>query len=200
MIEAAELKKYFGDVKAVDGVSFSAQDGSVTGLLGPNGAGKSTILRMLYTAYAPDSGNAKIEGFDLATESPEVRKSIGVLTHSAGIYERLSARENIRYFGKLHGMSGQVLEDRIGDLGHMLDMGDFLERRSKGFSQGQKTKVALARALVHNPKNVLLDEPTNGLDVMATRGLREVINIPKKGGALCAAIQPHNAGSSRTLR
>jgi len=190
MIEVRNLRKYFGDVKAVDDVSFSAQDGLITGLLGPNGAGKSTTLRMLYTAFKPDSGSALIDGYDVSSEPRIVRSSIGVLTHGAGIYERLSARENIRYFGELHGMTGSVLNTRIDELSDLLDMQDFIERRAKGFSQGQKTKVALARALVHKPRNVLLDEPTNGLDVMATRGLREVISRLKNAGH-CVLFSSH---------
>lgn len=190
MIEVNSLVKYFGSVKAVDGVSFHAADGRVTGLLGPNGAGKSTVLRMLYTAFSPDSGTAKINGYDITSQAQEVRSTIGVLTHGAGIYERLTARENIRYFGELHGLSGTKLDHRIDELAEMLDMNDFLQRRSKGFSQGQKTKVALARALVHKPKNVLLDEPTNGLDIMATRGLREVILRLKEAGH-CVLFSSH---------
>jgi len=190
MIEVSNLKKYFGTVKAVDGVSFSAHDGHITGLLGPNGAGKSTTLRVLYTAFKPDSGCALIDNKDVTIDKLAVRSSIGVLTHGAGIYERLSARENIHYFGELHGMSGKELGMRIDELSELLEMNDFIERRAKGFSQGQKTKVALARALVHNPKNVLLDEPTNGLDVMATRGLREVIQRLKAAGH-CVLFSSH---------
>lgn len=190
MIEVSNLKKCFGSVKAIDGVSFTAKDGSITGLLGPNGAGKSTTLRVLYTAYQPDSGKALIDNRDVTIDKVAVRTSIGVLTHGAGIYDRLSARENIRYFGELHGMSGKELRIRIDELSDLLDMNDFIERRTKGFSQGQKTKVALARALVHNPKNVLLDEPTNGLDVMATRGLREVIQRLKAAGH-CVLFSSH---------
>jgi len=190
MIKVDNLCKYFGDVKAVDGVSFSAQDGLITGLLGPNGAGKSTTLRMLYTAFKPDSGSALIDNYDVSKNPLIVRSSIGVLTHGAGIYERLSARENVRYFGELHGMSGKALDLRIDELSELLEMQDFIERRAKGFSQGQKTKVALARALVHKPKNVLLDEPTNGLDVMATRGLREVISRLKSAGH-CVLFSSH---------
>ncbi len=190
MINVSELKKHFGDVKAVDGVSFSAPDGKITGLLGPNGAGKSTTLRMLYTVLKPDSGQARIDGIDVVTDPLGVRGSIGVLPHGAGIYERLSGRENVRYFGHLNGMAGAALEKRIDELAEMLEMEEFIERRTKGFSQGQKTKVALARALVHKPKNVLLDEPTNGLDVMATRGLREVIKRLKDAGH-CVLFSSH---------
>ena len=190
MIEVIDLHKSFGSVKAVSGVSFKAHDGKITGLLGPNGAGKSTTLRMLYTAFRPDAGSAKIDGFDVSSHAAQVRSAIGVLTHGAGIYERLSARENIRYFGELHGLSGAELNHRIDEIADMLDMQDFIERRCKGFSQGQKTKVALARALVHKPKNVLLDEPTNGLDVIATRGLREVILRLKQAGH-CVLFSSH---------
>jgi len=159
-------------------------------LLGPNGAGKSTTLRILYTAYLPDSGEALIDSRNVATQRREVRSTIGVLTHGAGIYERLSARENINYFGQLNGLSGKELTHRVDHLADLLEMSEFIERRAKGFSQGQKTKVALARALVHNPKNVLLDEPTNGLDVMATRGLREVIQRLKDAGH-CVLFSSH---------
>lgn len=190
MIQVNNLKKYFGTVKAVDGVSFSAENGKITGLLGPNGAGKSTTLRMLYTAFKPDSGSATIDKFDITREAESVRASIGVLTHGAGIYERLSARENVRYFGELHGLSGAALNKRIDQLAELLEMQDFIDRRAKGFSQGQKTKVALARALVHGPRNVLLDEPTNGLDVMATRGLRKVIQRLKDEGH-CVLFSSH---------
>ena len=190
MIVVNNLKKYFGEIRAVDGVSFTAQDGNITGLLGPNGAGKSTLLRMLYTVFSPDSGSAEIDGRDIVKEASKVKASIGVLTHDAGVYKRLSARENIAYFGQLHGLSGKTLEQRIDELAEMLEMGDFIERQTDGFSQGQKTKVALARALVHKPKNVLLDEPTNGLDVMATRGLREVIKRLKEAGH-CVLFSSH---------
>jgi sodium transport system ATP-binding protein len=145
---------------------------------------------VLYTAFEADSGKAIVYDFDAIEESIQVRANIGVLTHGAGIYERLTARENIRYFGNLHGMEGAMLDERIDELVDMLEMGDFIERRCKGFSQGQKTKVALARALVHKPKNVLLDEPTNGLDVMATRGLREVI-LKLKDAGHCVLFSSH---------
>ncbi len=190
MINVTNLSKSFGDVKAVSNVSFGAEDGKITGLLGPNGAGKSTTLRMLYTVFKPDSGTATIDGFDVQKDALQVKSNIGVLTHGAGIYERLSARENVRYFGAMHGMSGKALDSRIDELAELLEMQDFIERRAKGFSQGQKTKVALARALVHSPKNVLLDEPTNGLDIMATRGLRQVIQRLKEAGH-CVVFSSH---------
>ena len=190
MIKVSNLSKSFGEVNAVNQVSFDAQDGKITGLLGPNGAGKSTTLRMLYTVFKPDTGTATIDGFDIQKDAFAVRSSIGVLTHGAGIYERLSARENVHYYGQMHGMDGKALDRRIDELAELLDMQDFIERRTKGFSQGQKTKVALARALIHSPRNVLLDEPTNGLDIMATRGLREVISRLKDAGH-CVVFSSH---------
>lgn len=190
MINVENLKKSFAHVQAVDGISFQAENGKITGLLGPNGAGKSTTLRMLYTAFRPDSGRAFIDGFDVVNDVQKVRSSIGVLTHGAGIYERLSARENIRYYGALYGLRAASLEARIEEISQLLEMDEFIDRRAKGFSQGQKTKVALARALVHKPKNVLLDEPSNGLDIMGTRGLRKVILRLKEAGH-CVLFSSH---------
>ncbi len=175
MIEARQLAKRFGSVEAVRDVSFEARDGEITGLLGPNGAGKSTTLRMLYTVLKPDAGSALIDGIDVAAESLAARRAIGVLPHQAGIYAHLTARENIRYFGALQGLHGAALERRIDELVVRLDLGEFADRRARGFSQGERVRTAIARALVHAPRNVLLDEPTNGLDVMATRALRELI-------------------------
>ena len=190
MIRVDNLSRYFGEVKAVDGISFTAEDGKITGLLGPNGAGKSTTLRMLYTVLKPDSGSASVDGFDVLKDSLKVRAHIGVLTHGSGIYERLSAAENIEYYGRLYGLQGCTLTQRVDELAELLEMTDFIDRRAKGFSQGQKTKVALARALVHKPKNLLLDEPSNGLDVMAIRGLRTVILKLKEAGH-CVLFSSH---------
>jgi sodium transport system ATP-binding protein len=190
MIEVKQLEKSFGTIRAVNKVSFCASDGMITGLLGPNGAGKSTTLRMLYTALKPDAGQALIDGFDIVEQTTAVKTNMGVLTHNAGVYERLSARENISYFGRLNGMTNKQLNFRIDELAEMLEMKEFIDRRCKGFSQGQKTKTALARALVHKPKNIILDEPTNGLDVMATRGLRQVINNLKDVGH-CVLFSSH---------
>ena len=190
MIVAEGLRKTFGKVVAVDALSFAAGDGRITGLLGPNGAGKSTALRILCGILRPDAGRASIDGRDVQGEALEARAACGVLPHNSGIYGRLSARENIRYYGRLNRMSGAPLERRIDELGEMLEMGDFMERRAKGFSQGQRTKVALARALVHSPRNVILDEPTNGLDVMATRALRSVIT-ELRGRGHCVLFSSH---------
>jgi len=184
MISATQLKKAFAkpgatkkdsQVLAVRDVSFSAADGEVTGLLGPNGAGKSTTLRMLATLVKPDEGSAHIDGFDVQNDVLEVRKQLGFMPHNAGIYPRLSARENISYYARLCGLKRTDANQRVNELLEQLDMQDFADRRSAGFSQGQRTKVALARALVHRPQTLMLDEPTNGLDVMATRGLRDII-------------------------
>jgi sodium transport system ATP-binding protein len=175
MIEAHHLAKRFGAVQAVREVSFVAPDGRITGLLGPNGAGKSTSLRMLCTVIRPDSGEARIDGIDVAADPLAARRRIGVLSHAAGLYPHLTGRENILYFGELHGLSRPDRERRADALIEMLDMGDCATRRAKGFSQGQRLKTALARALVHSPRNVVLDEPTNGLDVMAVRSLRQLL-------------------------
>jgi sodium transport system ATP-binding protein len=175
MIEAHHLAKRFGAVQAVREVSFVAPDGRITGLLGPNGAGKSTSLRMLCTVIRPDSGEARIDGIDVAADPLAARRRIGVLSHAAGLYPHLTGRENILYFGELHGLSRPDRERRADALIEMLDMGDCAARRAKGFSQGQRLKTALARALVHSPRNVVLDEPTNGLDVMAVRSLRQLL-------------------------
>jgi sodium transport system ATP-binding protein len=176
MITANDLHKSFktraGVVNAVDGVSFTARDGEITGLLGPNGAGKTTTLRMLYTLMKPEGGTITIDGLDAAREPEAVRRALGVLPDARGVYKRLTARENIAYFGELHGMSKSDIARRTQLLSTALDMDDILDRQTEGFSQGQRTKTAIARALVHDPKNVILDEPTNGLDVMTTRAMR----------------------------
>ena len=179
MIEALELRKYFGTkqnpIRAVDGVSFRAEDGQITGLLGPNGAGKTTTLRMLYTLLQPESGSMQVDGVDSAQEPESARRRIGVLPDSRGLYKRLTARENIEYFGRLQGLDEASLRANTDALIIGLGLQDIEHRRTEGFSQGQRVKTAIARALVHQPQNLLLDEPTNGLDVMATRSLREYL-------------------------
>ena len=190
MIEVQDLHKSFGKVRAVEGASFAASDGRITGLLGPNGAGKSTTLRMIATVLAPDSGRVRIDGVVAGVDDTAAKLAMGILPHNAGIYPRLTARENVRYFGRLAGMGGADLERRVDELVDWLEMRDFAERRAAGFSQGQRTKVALARALVHRPRNVVLDEPTNGLDVMATRSLRELIRRLKEAGH-CVLFSSH---------
>ena len=175
MIDVTGLRKTFGDVTALDGIGFTADDGMVTGLIGPNGAGKTTALRILYTVLRPDSGSARIDGLDTVGQRRQVQRRIGVLPDTRGLYPRLTAREHIRYYGRLHGLGGASLEARIETLLATLGMGDFADRRAKGFSKGQVRKVALARALVHEPMNLLLDEPTNGLDVASSRAVHTLI-------------------------
>jgi sodium transport system ATP-binding protein len=190
VIEAAALSKRFGTVDAVSNMSFIARDGEITGLLGPNGAGKSTCLRMMYGVLTPDGGCARIDGLDVRGETSAARAHLGVLPHAAGLYNNLTARENIGYFGSLHGMGRERLERRTAELARALGMEGFMDRRVKGFSQGQRIKVALARALVHDPGNLILDEPTNGLDVMAIRSLREMLQGLKAGGR-CILFSSH---------
>jgi sodium transport system ATP-binding protein len=190
MIKVQGLSKSFGKVKAVQNVSFSAFDGQITGLLGPNGAGKSTTLRMLYTLLRPDSGTAEVDGFDVREFPIEVQRRIGVLADARGLYPRLTSRENIRYYGRLHGLGGEALEKRIDELISLLDMQAITSRQTGGFSTGEKLKVAIARALVHDPQNVLLDEPTNGLDVMSTRAMRQFIQRLRDEGK-CVLFTSH---------
>ncbi len=152
MIEALGLRKAFPPLTALDGVDFSAADGRVTGLIGPNGAGKTTALRILYNLIRPDAGSARVDGFDTVTSSRQVQSRIGVLPDNRGLYQRLTARQHVRYFGRLHGLGGSELEGRIERLLETLGMADFADRRAKGFSKGQSVKVALARALVHRPQ------------------------------------------------
>ena len=174
--------KSFGEVKALKDVSFRADDGQVTGLLGPNGAGKSTTLRILYGLLVPDSGSAKIDDIDIRDNPLAAQKRIGVLPDSRGLYVRLTAREHIHYFGQLHNVDEETLDSRARELIKLLDMESIADRRAEGFSQGERTKVCLARSLVHDPSNVLLDEPTNGLDVMTARTVRELIQELKQRG------------------
>jgi len=182
MIKVRNLHKSFGDVKAVKGISFDVNDGEITGLLGPNGAGKTTTLRMLYSLLPPDEGEIRIDGLDPTKDDMAIKRTLGVVPDSRGLYTRMSARENIAYYGQLHGMSRADINVRIEELTETLDMGDFIERRTEGFSQGQRVKVAIARAMIHKPQTVLLDEPSNGLDVMSTRALRRYILELKNAG------------------
>ena len=190
MIEVKDLHKAFGKLVAVDGATFSARDGEITGLLGPNGAGKTTTLRCLYTLMRPDSGSVSVDGIDAAIDPLSVRRKLGVLPDARGLYKRLTARENIAYFGRLHGLDEATTRVRCDAAIAALDMGDIAERRTEGFSQGQRVKTAIARALIHDPKNVILDEPTNGLDVMATRAMREFLKRLKREGR-CVLFSSH---------
>ncbi len=188
MIRAEALHKSFGSVVAVDEVSFEAPDGLITGLLGPNGAGKTTSMRMLTGLVKPTRGRASVDGIDAS--SLEVRRRLGVLPDRSGLYPRLTARENILYFGRLHGLSGEALHARAQELIELLDLVRVADRRCEGFSQGERMKVAIARALVHDPRNVMLDEPTNGLDVMSTRAMRELIGALRDEGR-CVLFSSH---------
>ncbi len=194
MIEASDLHKSFktktGVVRAVDGVSFIARDGEITGLLGPNGAGKTTTLRMLYTLMRPERGQVRVDGLDACRDDEAVRRRLGVLPDARGVYKRLTARENIAYFGRLHGLDAATIARRTEALASALDMHDILDRQTEGFSQGQRTKTAIARALVHDPKNVILDEPTNGLDVMTTRAMRGFLQQLRREGR-CVIFSSH---------
>jgi sodium transport system ATP-binding protein len=190
MIIVNDIHKSFGKVKAVRGVSFDAPDGKITGLLGPNGAGKSTTLRILYTVLKPDQGSATIDGVDVGSDGLKAREKIGALPHGAGLYPHLTARENIAYYATLCGIDKADVEGRVAGIVELLEIGDFADRRTKGFSHGQRTKVALARALVHDPQNIILDEPSNGLDVMATRSLRRLILKLKEDGR-CILFSSH---------
>lgn len=197
MIQVQALQKSFvkkgrgaKPTVAVSDVTFSANNGEITGLLGPNGAGKSTTLRMLVGLLTPDRGVARIDQWDAARDKHKVRQAVGYLPHNAGIYPRLTARENIVYFASLAGLDKTCAAQRTEALIQLLSMQDFADRRTEGFSQGQRTKVALARALVHEPKNIVLDEPTNGLDVMATRQLRAILRRLRDAGH-CILVSSH---------
>lgn len=190
MITVENLHKRFGDVQAVKGVSFTARDGAVTGLLGPNGAGKTTTLRMIYALMRPDEGRILVDDVDAVADPQGAQARLGVLPDVSGLYPRLTPREHIHYYGELQGLSGRVLEERTRTLLQTLDMNGFADRRASGFSHGERTKVALARALVHDPRNVLLDEPTNGLDVMSTRAVRDIIRRLRDDGR-CVLFSSH---------
>jgi sodium transport system ATP-binding protein len=190
MIVAERLHRAFGPLVAVEDVSLTAADGEITGLLGPNGAGKTTTLRMLYGLLRADRGQVTIDGVEVGRDPRAAQAKIGVLPDARGLYPRLTAREHVRYFGQLHGLHGEELELRIAELIGRLDMQGIADRRTEGFSQGERMKVALARALVHGPNNVLLDEPTNGLDVMSTRAMRKLIRDLRAEGR-CVLFSSH---------
>ena len=185
MIAVEHVVKRFGkrgEVRAVDDVSFVARSGEITGLLGPNGAGKTTMLRVLATLIVPDAGRATIDGRDVVADRAEVRRRLGVLSDARGLYPRLSGRENVAYYAALHGIGGAERERRIDRLVGELGLGDVAQRRAQGYSQGERMKVAIARALVHDPDTILLDEPTNGLDIMSVRALREQLRRLRAAG------------------
>jgi sodium transport system ATP-binding protein len=182
MIEVKALEKSFQSVTALYGIDFTANDGEVTGLIGPNGAGKTTALRIIYTVMKATAGSVLVDGFDVVKDRLKVQQRIGVLPDGRGLYPRLTAREHIRYYGRLHDMDESVLENRIDHICNILGMGDFIDRRAKGFSKGQTRKVTFARSLVHEPHNLLLDEPTNGLDIASSRAVHTMVREIKEQG------------------
>lgn len=190
MICAQELHKSFGAVQAVRGMSFTARDGEITGLLGANGAGKTTTLRMLYTLMRPDRGAVRVDGLDAAQAPMEVRRRLGVLPDARGLYKRLTARENVEFYARLHGLDAAAARARAAALMQALGMQDIADRPAAGFSQGERVKTGIARALVHDPRNVVLDEPTNGLDVIAARALRDLLRRLRDEGR-CVLMSTH---------
>ena len=199
MIDVQDLSKGFTHgwgrkartVQAVQGLSFQAADGCITGLLGPNGAGKTTTLRMVAALIEPDAGRITVDGIDVAAQPQRALARMGVLSDARGLYPRLTARENIVYYGRLQGMPAQAASARADVLAQMLDMAPLLDRRTEGFSQGERMKTALARALVHDPSHIILDEPTNGLDVLATRALREALRRLRDEHGKCIIFSTH---------
>ncbi len=190
MINVQGISKTFRTVRALDGIEFTARDGEITGLIGPNGAGKTTALRILYTVMRPDRGCARVDGFDTVQDRQEVQSRIGVLPDSRGLYPRLTAREHVHYYGRLHGMDGPALNRRMEELIEALGLDDFIDRRAKGFSKGQVRKVGLARAMVHEPQNLILDEPTNGLDVASSRAVHRILR-DWRGQGRCVLFCSH---------
>jgi sodium transport system ATP-binding protein len=178
-------------VEAVKSVSLTAGNGRITGLLGPNGAGKTTTLRMLGGLFAPDSGSIQVDGLAVEPDNPGTLARMGILGDAHGLYPRLTARENIIYFGRLQGLAREEAEARSEVLSELLDLKEVIDRRAEGFSQGERMKTALARALVHDPANIVLDEPTNGLDVLATRSLREALRVLARDQHKCIVFSTH---------
>lgn len=195
MIDVAGLCKTFRDpagrpVRAVDGVSFSARPGEVLGLLGPNGAGKTTTLRVLCTLLKPTAGSARVAGFDVLTQPDEVRRHVGFLSATTGVYDRMTAREMVEYYGRLHGLRGEKLAGRVAELFDVLAMRDIRDVRGSKMSTGQKQKVSIARALVHDPPVLIFDEPTNGLDVLVQRSVLQQVKALRDRGK-CVVYSTH---------
>jgi sodium transport system ATP-binding protein len=199
MIEVHALSKRFVQghglgrkvVQAVQDLSFRAEDACITGLLGPNGAGKTTTLRMVGALVRPDAGRVLVDGIEVAQAPQQALARMGVLSDARGVYPRLTARENIVYYGRLHGLTREQASARADHLADMLEMRPLLDRRTEGFSQGERMKTALARALVHDPSHIILDEPTNGLDVVATRSLREALRMLRDVERKCIVFSTH---------
>ena len=198
MIQVTHLTKSFGAVQAVQDVSFDAPDGLITGLLGPNGAGKSTTMRLVAGALEPDSGRTTIDGFDTHTQRLEAQTRLGVLTDAHGLYQRLTARENVRYFGRLRGLGGQELAGRIDELITLLDMADIADRRTEGFSTGEQGKVAIARTLCMEPLILMFDEPTSALDPEMIKEVLDVMRDLATSGYTVLAVT-HEMGFARTV-
>ena len=198
MIIVENISKHFGKVEALSGASFRAEDGKITGLLGPNGAGKTTALRIVFGLLACDTGKVDIDGVSPVQDPLAARRKLGILTDQFGLYERLTTRENLAYFGQLHRMSAEQIAANTEELSQMLGMAEIMERRTAGFSQGQRIKVALARAMLHKPQNVLLDEPTRGLDVMSTRAMRNALLALRERGC-CVVFSSHVMQEVRAL-
>ncbi|MBH94326.1 ATP-binding cassette domain-containing protein [Idiomarina sp.] len=190
MINVDALTKTFKNVQALDSLSFQAKDGEITGLLGPNGAGKTTCLRIIYGLLQADTGKAEIEGVDANQNPIDARRNLGIFPDKFGLYERLTVREQVAYFAGLHGLTGSKQKQAVEQVIEKLDIKELADRRTAGFSQGQRMKVALAQALVHSPKHLILDEPSRGLDVMSTRILRDVLREQRAQGT-CILFSSH---------
>lgn len=198
MIEIENLRKSFGDTHAVDGLSLNAKNGEILGLIGHNGAGKTTTFRIVAGLMAPGGGHAAVDGHDVVSDRIAAQHALGVLPDVRGLYPRLTGREHVRYYGELHGLWGEALEARIAELSERLGMEDFIDRRARGYSRGQELKVALARALVHRPRNVIFDEPTNGLDVPSARAVHALIRELRDAGA-AVIVSSHIMSEVATL-
>ena len=198
MIEIRGLKKHYGDVKAVDGVSFTGPDGQIAGLLGPNGAGKTTTLRMIAGLIKPMAGTAIVGGYDVTHNPQAARRVLGMQSDMTGVYPRLTTREQLRYYGRFYGLKGRALDDRVEAVIRELKMEDIADRRAEGFSRGQRQKIVLGRALVHDPRNIIRDEPTSGLDVMAVRDTRETIRLFRDQGR-CVLFSTHYMDEAERL-
>jgi sodium transport system ATP-binding protein len=190
MIQAGQLRKSFVRRPALDGLTFDAPNGSITGLVGPNGSGKTTTLRLITGLLRPDGGQVLVDGIDPARDPIMVRRRIGALTDGLGNYPRLTTREHLKYFGELRGMAGSELEARTNHLLDLFDMHSIADRRAQGFSQGERMKLALARAMINDPPNILLDEPANGLDVPSVRALRALLERFRDAGK-CVLLSSH---------
>ncbi len=198
MIQIKNLKKHYGNIKAVDGVSFDCPNGCITGLVGPNGAGKTTTLRMIAGLIPPQEGTVSVDSYDIITQAQAARAALGVQGDAGGVYPRLTPREQFRYYGRFYSLTGKALEDRVQAVITLLQMEDIAERRAEGFSRGQRQKVILGRALVHDPRNIIMDEPTNGLDVMAVRETRQTIRHFREQGR-CVLFSTHYMDEAERL-